>query len=313
LFLAEKMKIPVLYLFFLLPIMRLNAQVYNYEPVRYSNVETNPAYLASDKYRYSASALHKGGFFGKNKFLFDQVKLTAYNRRLFTGAGLILNRTQLNDSISYSYAGVGIAYRNTLFNAVRIRIGLMYKFSRVHATPGSFDYYSFTASSMEKPLISAVHNFNAAVSFSSPKDRYFLSFSRLNINVPGSSSQAVLFPTYYMLCAGDLAKMLEKINAELYYTCLVRQYKERTQYAITHFINALNLFNLSRESVLRYGLRAGYCDQGYLQFTPMLSWYKKVGRWKFMDMQLLYDFSVPLKNSERIFRPSLQLSTTYMF
>ena len=103
----------------------LKSQVYNYEPIRHYNFETNPAYMASGKINMAVSATHTGSFFEKNKFYSDAAKFSIYSKQYLAGLGLVINNTHLNDSTNYSYAAIGGAYRTVLFNKIHTDISFL--------------------------------------------------------------------------------------------------------------------------------------------------------------------------------------------
>ncbi|MCD6066966.1 MAG: hypothetical protein K0S33_1792 [Bacteroidetes bacterium] len=301
-------------LYCLLMLIRSNAQVYNYDPIRYTNFETNPSYLSSDKYRRTATYLHQGHLVSSGKFSCDELKISAYSRRLFTGAGLVLNHTVVNDSTQYSYIGAGLAYRTTLFDKIRARAGIFYKLNSIRSSAGSFEYYGFRSSAEGISSGNKLQNANLSLSFSSPRDRYFLSLAMLNVFlVKQAVADKILFPAYYTISIGDLAKVFDRQNAELYYTGFATQYAGRKKMLFSHYINVLNVLNFTRYSSVRYGLRAGYAEESYAHCTPVLSYYMRTEKKNFWNYQLLYDFAIPLKNKQRIFKPSLQISLTCMF
>lgn len=158
----------------------VNGQIYNYDPIRYSNFETNPSYLASDKYRYTAGIVQQGIPFAASNFYQESAKLSMYSQKYFVGLGLVSSYTHVNDSINYSYVGIGGAYRNILFNTIYTKLGFMYKIINLIAPPGNFTYYSFNFSGEGNSRQQIFENINASVSFSSATDKYYISLGVLN-------------------------------------------------------------------------------------------------------------------------------------
>ena len=66
----------LIFLFLLVIGSSANGQIYNYDPIRHTNFEINPAYLATDKYRFTSSAIHQGNSSASTKFYQDALKFS---------------------------------------------------------------------------------------------------------------------------------------------------------------------------------------------------------------------------------------------
>lgn len=299
------------------------AQIFNYDPIRHSSFETNPSYLASDKQRQMVSYVHQGKSIFSNQFAYDEVKYSLYSTKHFSGAGLVLNNTQLNDSISYRYIAIGGAYRNVLFNVIHTRIGFLYKYNQFYCDGITLMDYGISEKKSEQLNSRNLQNANVALSFSSYRESVYVSFAILNQQFYGKQKQfADVSPSYYVVNIGDLAKMFDWEETNVSFTAYMKQNTLHNEFAYFLHLKQKGLaFN--RTSQLFYSLNAGYNSQGYFQIKPALSFVvlkliTRTGRsrWKKRErdaINLLYDFSVPIKNKNRPYSPQLQFSLTHFF
>ncbi|HWY38410.1 MAG TPA: hypothetical protein VNY73_07610 [Bacteroidia bacterium] len=293
----------------------VNGQVYNYDPVRHTNAEANPAYLASGRYRFTSSVTQQGNPFIPGKFYQEAVKLSVYSQKYFVGLGLVSALSHINDSTNYRYVGIGAAYRTILLDKIYTRIGFMYKIIGLLSPPGNFTYYSFDAGNAGRSKQQINENINASVSFSSATDKYYISGGVLNyrspLQAPGSSS---FFPQYYFANLGDFARILGIENWEISYTAFIKKYTEQKSTPFSQYLLFLNSgLRISRYSGIRYGARVGITDNTYLQYSPMLSYYYGFSRRKSIACNFLVDMSYHTTTRSAPFKPNAQINLTYIF
>lgn len=301
--------------FILLLSNEVKAQIYNYDPIRHNNFETNPSYLASDKYKLTASYIHHGSLYQKNKFYYDAAKASVYFQKCFTGVGITINNTYVNNAAKFTYVGLGAAYRTVLFNKIYTKIGFMYKLTTISSPPGYFDFYSFKKNGDGERKQTLIKNANVSVSFSSGREKYYLSVGILNVNLEKKTNDTVgYFPLYYFLNIGDFAKMLDLENWEMSYTVFTKKYSKQKAINFNHYLTVLySGFHISRSSSIRCGVRVGNVDNYLIQIDPVISFYHRTHKRKFIVYQLLYDFAIPLKSKKESFKPALQFNLTYLF
>lgn len=299
------------------------AQIFNYDPIRHSSFETNPSFLAYGKHGQMISYVHQGNTPFSNKFSYDQIKYSVYSTNHFCGAGIVLNNTQLNDSVFYRSLSIGGAYRNVLFNIIHTRIGFLYKYNQFYCDGIKLIDYGIIKGGAEQINPRQLQNANIAISFSSYRESVYVSFSILNQQFYGKQKQfADVSPTYYVVNIGDLAKLFNWGETNISFTTYMKQNTLSNEFAyFLHLKQKGIAFN--RTSQLFYCLNAGYNSQGYFQIKPSLSFTQlklisRIGRsrWKKREqnvISVLYDFSVPQKNKNRPYSPQLQFSLTHFF
>lgn len=296
---------------------QLGAQVYNYEPIRYASFESNPAYLASAKNKCVVS-LSQQGLPLSNRFYSSQLRFSFFSAARFTGLGITAGHTQVSDSAAYSYAGLGLGYRTVLFNKVFTRIGLLYKFVHTLSPGGNFTYYGFRRTGETGRQQQVLGNANLSVSLTSAGERKYLSLGVLNaaFSWQGKGSHE-FFPVYYVLHAGDLARILHLVRWEISYTAFARQYQHQARAPFSHYITVVyNGLVLTRYKNLRMGARVGETDKAFLQCHPMLGIYRRLRHrarsQKGATCQLIGDFGIRA-SGKLAYRPGLQFNLTYHY
>lgn len=294
----------------------IQAQVYNYEPVRLSNTETNPSYLASDKSGRLFSYQHNGSAYDPHHFYQDAIRCNYYNPSFFTGFGLVASHTHVGDSASYTTLGAGLAYRTVLFNKVFLRLGAMYKQTWYQGYGGKLTYYHFVSLAESAPVRKSMGNANLSFSMSSPGDKYFIAAGLLNYRLPSFKADTLLqLPSYAFITVGDFWKILgnSRTNNELSYTCILKRYPGQSSLQLSHYMNTVfRLLQLSRIQQFRVGLRIGITDDRYLQYTPALSYYQKQDK-GFFVAQIGLDMSYKVSGNTYPFTPVLQINITRTF
>ncbi len=301
----------------------IHAQVYNYDPIRQNNSETNPANLALEKNKRSSGYIHQGSFFFNRRFHYDAFRLSWYNSKYNCGIGLVVNNTQVGDSIAYKYIGLGAAYRTILLNKVNARFGFMCKMHSVQSPDGVFTYYSFLKEGEGNSQERIIVNSNFSMSLSTGGERLYASLGVLNSQLltPGNY-RSQLFPEYYFINIGDFARLLHLTNWQLSYTGFVK--KQGLQNSLSHYFTLLNELNFTRTLKIRYGMRAGISDNQYIHCNPVLTLICQETRKGFcrncnkkiretLSCQLLLDFGIATNHSQLPFQPTSQININYQF
>ena len=261
----------VLYIF----INPIYGQVYNYIPINHNDIETNPSILASESMNSRIQILHQNTFSSINSFSFNSLRLSKYFESSFFGIGLSINNTNMDSNICYNHIGLGAGYRNVLFNKVYIKFGVTYKLIKTNSTLGNFEYYSFSSSSLNNKK-KFKDNLNLALSFSSPNDRYYVSFGLLNFDLLWNETKNnIQFPTYYVINVGNLMSIFDKRNSEISYTAFSKLSEKSNKTTYSHYMNFKFHIQLTRKAGLNYGSRIGFAENDYFHFIPFITYYRK--------------------------------------
>lgn len=294
-----------------------NGQVYNYLPVSYSNIETNPTFVSSKANQLLISASHINNFQKKEQFSYSSFRVSNYFEKYFTGVGITINRTTQNDSLSYNHVGLIASYRNVLFNSVQVKVGINYKFLNVNSTNGQFTRYDFEP---QDSVITVRQTQNINLAFTlSLRDQVYVTYGVMNLTPTwvSSSESKTIFPEYQYLKFGDLFTLLGiGRNRELSFLILGERLL-RTGSNNSYLITVHNRYLLSRKSLFRYGGDFGYNDLGYFQIRPTISYYYRLrnskNRWKrrFLIVKTFADLALPSTNSFKPYKPSYSLSLKF--
>ncbi len=298
----------IVFLLMLGLISPIYSQVYNYSPINYKDIETNPAVTASESKNSQIDARHLNTFSASNKLSSSSIKVSKYFESAFSGLGLILNNTNTGDSIRYDYIGLAAGYRNVLFNKVYFKMGLTYKLIQTNAPSGNFDYYSFapTGSNKQKKVNSSV---NLALSLSTPSDRYFASLASLNTNVLWDKiNSGAQFPSYYVFHLGNLMSLFDESsrNSEISYTAFSKYSLMNKKTVYSQYIDLKFVFNITRSSSLKYGSRAGYTENQFIHFIPFLTYFTRKSA-----LTASYSFYLNKNNFQSKYPSAIQLSIIY--
>jgi len=299
----------------LITVSVLNAQVYDHDPIRHSNFEINPAYMANGRATVTSNFVHRGSAWSSNKFFYDACRISFYNRNYFTGLGLTVNNTNINDSAAYRYAGIGAAYRVVMFNKIYVKAGLLYKLMSYKSAPGNFGYYSFKRVNDGEIKNKTNDNTNVSIAFSSVEDKYYISAGILNYQPWRTLDTNFAFPQYYFVNAGDLGKIMKLSNWEITYTAFTKKYPGGNYFPFSQYVTIIYRgFHLTRYSDIGYGSRVGWSGENYIHANPVLSYYKKLDRrTSYVMCQLMFDLGYdPVKN-KLPFQPNPQFNLTYQF
>lgn len=252
-------------------------QVYNYSPINYNDIETNPAITASINKNNQIHASHQNSILSTNTFSSSTINFSKYFESAFSGLGLTLNNTNMNTGIHYNYIGLSAGYRNILFNKVHIRIGATYKVINTNSPPGSFDYYSFTSSGINKQKNTNT-NLNLSLSFSTPSNKHFVSIGSLNNNLDWNRiNKSIEFPTYYVFHLGNLMSLFDgsRRGSEISYTAFSKTSIANKKTIYSHYIDFKFILNLTRITGLKYGSRVGTTGYLHVHVSPFITLFNR--------------------------------------
>lgn len=250
----------------------VSAQVYNYFPVSYSDPETNPSITTSDRHNNYLNLQHQNSFSSANPFSISRISYTKNLERIFCGTALTATNTNFGNH-TYNHYALSFAYRNILFNSVYLRIGATYKLVQNNAN-GNFDYFIYSPSNdLNTKQLSG--NVNMNIALASSLERYYFSFSALNLFPQPQNDSLSFFPKYYLFHAGNLASLFKrnKNNSEISFTVFKRTMDSFQQW--NFFLNAYFDKAISRKWGMLLGGRIGLAKSSYFQFIPTLSLYSR--------------------------------------
>jgi hypothetical protein len=245
-----------------------NSQVYNYFPLTYNNIESNPSAInAKVAPKINTELFHTAN---KNKQLSGyQINGTAITDNPI-GLGVTMGANRMNNLMGYSYLGVATSSKINLKGNNRILLGLTYKVVESYAVNPSFDYYITNITPGKE---SYNHNFNVAVTFSDTLNNFYLSANVLNVLVPFvNSNSSPKFPLYYVLHAGNLANVFSEAKmGEISFMAISRLSPIDYRYWFSYYANASYQFNISKLHSLQLGTRIGFTDNSYWHLIPYLT------------------------------------------
>jgi hypothetical protein len=286
----------------------LYCQVYNYSPINYRDIETNPAIVASESKNNQVNINHINTFSAASPFSITSVELSKYFKSIFSGFGVTMNNTTMKDGIHYNYIALSAAYRNILFNKAHIKIGATYKLISANAPSGSFDYYSFIPSGANRQR-NVTANLNLSLLVSSPSDKYFISISSLNNNrLWNGVNQSIQFPKYYVFHLGNLMSLFDGANrgSEISLTAFSAYSLVNKKTIYNEAIDFKFVLNVTRSCSIRYGSRVGYTESRYMQYTPFITFFKRKSAVTFS-----YNFYSKENNIQSVYPSTIQLNLIY--
>lgn len=296
------------FVFMLCLISPMYCQVYNYSPINYRDIETNPAIIASESKNNQIDFSHQNTFSTSNKFSSSSLKFSKYFKSVFSGLGLILNNTNMGDSIHYNYIGMSAGYRNVLFNKVYIKMGVTYKLISTNAPSGNFDYYSFTQSGINKQK-NINTSINMALSISTLSDRYYVSIGSLNTNfIRDQTNNSIQFPNYYVFHLGNLLSLFDDSNrnSEISYTAFSKYSLTNTKIVYSHYIDLKFVLSITRSSSIKYGSRVGYAENQYVHLIPFCTYFTRSAA-----LTISYDFYSDKNSFHSKYPSTIQLGLIY--
>lgn len=267
-----------LYTFLTLHTVLLQAQVYNQEHLSHFNTERNPSYCAFSEMSNSVGN-NNSVFIHKEKLATEySLRVNHYFSRFFAGAGLVAGTAKMDDTSTYSYAGLALGYRNVLFDAVYIRAGVCVKYLTFDAGTEYYPGYEYGPAQSSTGLNNLI-NLNLVFSVSSPSDNLHCSFGVLNYVPGGSEEDRKVFPMQQFVNIGNITRLFFE-DKSLAYRWFFSAYRNtltdgefgRPGYGTT----LLKYFRVNRNTSFFAGIGGGLREERYISLGP----------------QFMYDFSI---------------------
>lgn len=247
------------------------SQNYFLTPVSHFDIETNPAILSSEKHKKQIRIDQQNGFKNGNTFNYSSLKLASYIDSRFFGVGLSLNSNSVSNNYAYKTAGLGIGYRNVLFDKAYIRIGAFYKLNFTNSAAGQFFHYNLTEYGSNSPQ-ELTDNVNLSFALSSSQEKYYLSISFLNMLMPWGKDKINYFPQYFVINVGDIGSFFrsgEKFKLSYSYIKALNKYT-LIRYQ-SHYVDVSTTLRVTRRINLKFGSHCGSIDNKHLNFIPYIS------------------------------------------
>ena len=247
------------------------SQNYFITPVSHFDIETNPAILSSEKYKNQIIIDQQNGFNNGNTFNYSSLKLASYIDSKFLGVGLSLNSNSVGNNYAYQTVGLGIGYRNVLFDKAYVRIGAFYKVNFTNSQAGQFYHYNFTEYGLDNPQ-KLTDNVNLSFALSSSQEKYYLSVFFLNMLMPWGKDKVNYFPQYFVINVGDVGSFFRSGEEfKLSYSYMKSMVKYSLIKYQAHYINTSVNINVSRRRRFRIGSHCGLIDNKYVNIIPYIS------------------------------------------
>lgn len=265
----------------------LASQDYNNFNFEYSNIEINPSFTVSDTYGIAAQLSHFSNLKNRsNKFTSTNFIISKKLNILFSGIGLSISATNIEDKISSKKIGLSYAYRNILFNKLYIKFGINYRFIETVAPKGYYSNYSFASGqiNLENSLQSKI---NYSISICSPKENYYIAFGQLNLNSPFSKAINIhKFSNYMYLQIGNFWRLIRR-GATWQELLVTIVHKKKNDSSINYLYKTTihNALRTNRHSWLRYGGDFVLSPNQYFAICPSFAFYHKAWRPRPKEMQ----------------------------
>ncbi len=247
------------------------AQVYNYEPISFYTIESNPSALTSGRTDRVFKFVQKNSLSNKTPFSYTQASYSSHLNSNFFGVGLTLNNTYQGKGVSYQYAALGVGYRNVILNKTLLKVGATYKTILSH-NGGKFEYYkSSVNSSATSDRIT--EKLNLAVSLTGNSERFYIALSSLNLDLPWSKShEEIEFSRYYFFNVGNFASIFDRADIrEISYAGMSRYDAGKDKWVLSHYLNLKYHMPITRRHSLFLGSRTGYLDQTDIHIMPFVT------------------------------------------
>jgi len=268
-----------------------NSQVYNYEAISFYNVETNPSVLTSDKKDNIFKLVQKNSLSKNQPFSYTKASYSSHLNSDFFGVGITLNNTDQGKGASYRYAGIGVGYRNVILSKVLLKVGATYK--TIHSSKGGdFGYYEVDNIQTTKGSMLS-DQLNLSISFTENAERYYITLSSLNLELPwNKSSKGLSFSRYYLVNIGGLGALIDAIPFRgISYDGMSRYDIKDDKWVLSHYINFRYQVPITRKMSAFFGLKAGYLESIDFHFMPFITLFKEA--W---SLNVMYNFHLDDRN-----------------
>ncbi len=281
------------------------AQLYNYVPLTFENLEVNPGIVAKRSFNDRIAFSHTHGF--NTSTICDQLHYSHYFKSAFTGLGVALNRISYGKNNVIHSGGIAVGYRNMIAKDIPIRFGGFFRYVNTYSNENTFDYYEIDLHP-GSPFSRNQQMVNWSVMVGDPKSSNYAFFGMQNLALPWSDRDTVhQFGLQQTWEAGNLIPALGgQAHNRLTYSGRRRVMPDREVFE--HYVNLRTAFlHLSRKVSTLIGGRVGWSQDDYVHIAPAFTLFTERFAWTIAYNQHLSTGSATAPPS------SIQTSLTYIF
>jgi len=286
-------------------ITNVNSQVYNYVPIEFQNMESNPAVMGCKFYKSRANI----------SYIWSAQPIKTFNNFSFSYSkqinkknayGLSIENTNQDIDELYRIIAIGGARNHKLNNRWSLHGGLLYKFVKLGFQNCNFDYFEYTANNYESNFINII---NASAIVTDTAGNYYFSLSYLNLVVPiFMNSNKIEFPSYLIINIGNFGNLLVPSGKlDLNYSSFVKSTNQGN--TLSQYINIGFGLKIGKHSGLKVGLRTGLCESYYYHLNPYICYsYKNL-----INLKFAFNYHAELESGKTTKIPTYQTSNTSIF
>ena len=289
------------------------SQVYDYLPMSYNNIETNPSCVASKRNKFNTNLTHINNFRQENNFSFNNFNINKYLENIYSGIGLSVSNTNLYDSLRYNHIGLSYAYRNIIFDKVYVKLGINYKFIETKAPKGYFTKYNyqFSDSIITK---TTTQNCNIALSFTSSREYFYLTLGMLNINPLWIDEENIMseFPEYQYVKIGNFWNFIDAGTSNELSVLVIREKYNGLKQSFTFYATFYRkLLTFNRKTYLSFGGDIGYKDNSNIIIKPSILIVDRIGG--FLILKISTDIAAAIDTKDNMYKPAYLFSLMYKY
>ena len=305
-------KIIIITLFFV--VKSAYSQVYNYLPLSISNIETNPSFVASNKITFLTSYTHINNFSENDNFSMNNVRISKYFEKYFSGIGLTISNTNTYDTLKYNHIGLSLAYRNIFFDKVYVKLGVNYKIIDITAPKGYFSKYNFeTINYVTKKT--TTQNLNTSVTFSTSKELLYTTIGFLNIT-PSWINETNYFSSYTYIKIGNFWNLFNGFTDRELSLLVIKEKNKLISNNLSYYLTAFNIWLINRNLGIKYGGDIGLVNNSYINIRPSIVYPKaiklnKIRQGGYIIFKVSADFAFMINSEKQIYKPAYLFSILY--
>jgi len=287
------------------------SQVYNYLPLSNSNIETNPSFVASSKTTFLTSYTYIDNFSKNDKFSMNNVKISKYFEKYFSGIGLTISNTNTYDTLKYNHIGLSLAYRNIFFDKVYVKLGINYKIIDITAPKGYFSKYNFETINYVTNN-TTTQNLNTSITFSTSKELFYTTIGFLNIT-PSWINETNYFSTYSYIKVGNFWNLFEGFTDNELSLLVMYEKNKLISNNLSYYLTVLNVWRINRNLSIKYGGDIGFVNNNYINIRPYIIYPKfiklnRIRRGGYITFKVSADFALMTNSAKQIYKPAYLFS-----
>lgn len=281
------------------------AQVYNYVPFTFENMEINPAVVARSPFNNRIGISHTQELNGTTSG--SLLHYSHFFKSSFTGIGLALNRVSYGSKHAVYSASAAMAYRTIVGDRMTVRLGALLRHVHTYSNSNVFDYYSIK-NHAEQAFSGTQQFVNWSLMLGEPDHSNYAFFSMQNITTPWSKRDTLhQFGSQQTWEIGNLLKVLgARPNNRLTYSGRRRIMPDREVFE--HYINLRTPFlRINRKLSTLVGGRFGWSQDDFVHLAPAFILFSEQYVWT-----IAYNHHLSTNGALKL-PSSIQASFTYIF